>query len=335
MSKNKNIKILVCYHKKDKLFKNNVLVPIHCGRKLACQASKDGKISKKDYQWLLDNMIGDDTGENISELNREVNEMSAIYWAWKNYDKLGNPDYIGLCHYRRLFDFSYIIKTPLFNYLDNLGLNEKCLNKLLKNYDFVYREGFKIKDNNLHTFEPYQVNVNLSESYHQLLFEEYIKFKKEQIFYCNSMFIMKKEDFFSYCEEIFTLMFDFLNKPKNEINNKFLNWHKENHSKYYEEALNNSKKNNNYHPRLTGYMMEYISCFYFMYLREKYKERALPGSIVTLYKKTLSKKILNFIFFIENKYINNKKYKHITLVGLKFKIPVKNKFVQNYVEKCQ
>lgn len=150
----KSIKILVCYHKKDRLFKNEILVPIHCGRALACEASKDGKISKKDYQWMIDNMIGDDTGENISKLNRDVNEMSAIYWAWKNYDKLGNPDYIGLCHYRRIFDFSDVIKTPIIDFLDNMGLNKKLINQILNKYDFIYRAGLNITDNTLHTFEP-------------------------------------------------------------------------------------------------------------------------------------------------------------------------------------
>lgn len=41
----KNIKILVCYHKKDKLYKNDVLVPIHCGRAVAKEKSKDGIVS--------------------------------------------------------------------------------------------------------------------------------------------------------------------------------------------------------------------------------------------------------------------------------------------------
>ena len=98
-----NIKILVGYHKPAKLYKSDIYVPIHLGRALATEASKDGKMSQEDYQWMLDNMIGDDTGDNISELNRYFCELTAIYWAWKNYDKLGNPDYIGLCHYRRLF----------------------------------------------------------------------------------------------------------------------------------------------------------------------------------------------------------------------------------------
>ena len=102
---------------------------------------------------MLDNMIGDDTGDNISELNRDVNEWSAIYWVWKNYDKIDNPDYIGLCHYRRLFDFSDVIKTSNNSLLNRLGLNKKDLNKLLSKYDFVYREGFKVQDNTIHTFD--------------------------------------------------------------------------------------------------------------------------------------------------------------------------------------
>lgn len=55
--------------------------------------------------WLTSNMIGDDTGDNISHKNSSYNELTAVYWAWKNYDKLGNPDYIGLMHYRRHFIF--------------------------------------------------------------------------------------------------------------------------------------------------------------------------------------------------------------------------------------
>ena len=45
---------------------------------------------------------GDNTGDNISEKNQSYCELTGIYWAWKN---LKNVDYIGLCHYRRYFDF--------------------------------------------------------------------------------------------------------------------------------------------------------------------------------------------------------------------------------------
>ena len=314
-SKYPNIKILVCYHKKDKLFKNDVLVPIHCGRALACEASKDGKMSEKDYQWMIDNMIGDDTGDNISKLNREVNEMSAIYWAWRNYAKLGNPDYIGLMHYRRLFDFSNDIKTLSYSTLNKLGLNLKSLRKVFSKYDFVCREGFEISDSSIHTFELYQISVNLSESYHPVLFKQYEKFKKEQIFYCNSMFIMNKDDFFEFCEEVMPVMFDFLNKPKLEVNNNFLNKAKEYLS---EENFNILKQkadlNGNWYPRMTAYMMEYISSFYFNELKERYKNKALSGKIYNTEMQT-KYTFLEHIFSVKNSL--DRKHKIISILGVK------------------
>ena len=61
-----SIKILVAYHKKSPLFKNDIVIPIHAGRAVAKVKSKDGVISDQDFEWLMKNMIGDDTGENIS-----------------------------------------------------------------------------------------------------------------------------------------------------------------------------------------------------------------------------------------------------------------------------
>lgn len=36
-------------------------------------------------------------------MNSELNELTSIYWAWKNYDWTGT-DFIGFNHYRRFFD---------------------------------------------------------------------------------------------------------------------------------------------------------------------------------------------------------------------------------------
>lgn len=79
------IKIYVAYHKDSPIIENSIFTPIQVGR-----ANSTEKL----------NMIGDDTGVNISNKNPIYCEMSAIYWAWKN-DVYS--DFVGLCHYRRIF----------------------------------------------------------------------------------------------------------------------------------------------------------------------------------------------------------------------------------------
>lgn len=54
-------------------------------------------------------MIRDDIMDNISWMNPYYSEYTCLYWAWKNYDMIGNPEYIGFNQYGRLFnDIDYI-----------------------------------------------------------------------------------------------------------------------------------------------------------------------------------------------------------------------------------
>ena len=61
-------------------------------------------------------MQKDNVGDNISWMNNFVGPLTCMYWAWKNLNVLGNPEYIGLNHYRRLF--------PIRQYTDTLDKND-------------------------------------------------------------------------------------------------------------------------------------------------------------------------------------------------------------------
>lgn len=83
---NKSIKVIVATHKPYEMPTDKMYLPIHVGA-----AGKESI----GYQ-------RDDEGENISSLNPYFCELTGFYWAWKNL----KDDYIGLVHYRRLFEMN-------------------------------------------------------------------------------------------------------------------------------------------------------------------------------------------------------------------------------------
>ena len=78
-----DIRIFVSCHKAFPVPEGGLLYPIHVGAALADRP--------------LDGYIRDDSGENISRLNRRYCELTGQYWAWKNED----AEYYGFFHYRR------------------------------------------------------------------------------------------------------------------------------------------------------------------------------------------------------------------------------------------
>lgn len=272
--KEEKVKILVCYHKKDILFKNDILTPIHCRRALACEASKDGKMSQEDYEWLLENTIGDDTGDNISKLNRCFNEMTAIYWAWKNYDKLGNPDYIGLCHYRTFLDITH--KSDKDHSSQRIFNIEKNIFNYLSTYDIL-----SIKDRYVEKKRQTSVNfdwaapfIELSENFYPDLYKQYKLFQKNHKAIFGNIFVMKKELFFQYCKICFDCLF----------------------KAYQHEEM---KK-----PRLIGYCSEWISNFVIKSLVVKGAKITQFNylSILNDFKYLAKSSFKTFIPFLGNQY---------------------------------
>lgn len=228
------LKILVSYHKPSTLLKNNIFVPIHLGRALANKISKDDIYDKFELEWLLSNMIGDDTGDNISYKNLELCELTGIYLAWKNLEKLNNPDYIGFMHYRRhlCFDLNCdeeVADTGLLNseilndeYLIKYGLTEQNIEELTNKYDIILGEKVdvtrmakkstydfykNISPNILH-IEDYELVLDLVEK----LYPEYSysirEYSASPYAYFANIFILKKDLFQEYAQWLFSIIFE-------------------------------------------------------------------------------------------------------------------------------
>ena len=234
----KNIKILVGYHKPSYLFKNDIFVPIHAGRAVSNIESKDGISTDKDTKWLLKNTIGDDTGDNISKKNREFCECTVLYWAWKNYNKLGNPDYIGFMQYRRHFilkdnifetkdldqyEKAYATRRiiyPCKNYEQIIGIDKKNMNLLLDTYGGIYTNPCNLRIVNIKNLrDDYSlkipgVNVKdfdimidiVTKMYPDMA--DYIRTRVTQpLKSCFQMWILPKNIFFEYMEFLFSVLF--------------------------------------------------------------------------------------------------------------------------------
>ena len=182
-------------------------------------------------------IIGDDTGENISSRNNYYSELTGIYWVWKNQ----HADIIGSCHYRRFFTnkkepISYQIKRLLYYlvglhrkrfgliYTSNVKLFErKILNRteileILETYDAIFPQRRKFR---------YSVREHYRR-YHDLreldLIEEILREKCPEYLpafesvmngnrlYANNMFILRKPDYNRFMEWWFEILFEFENR---------------------------------------------------------------------------------------------------------------------------
>ena len=82
-----------------------------------------GRAGKEDLGYL-----GDDTGDNISRLNPYLNEVTALYWMWKNTKHTS----LGFCQYRRFFTTA---DDKTFSY-DKILTADDAL-KILERHDII------------------------------------------------------------------------------------------------------------------------------------------------------------------------------------------------------
>ena len=84
LKQEETLRIFVATHVAFQPPQNPIYIPLHVGRS-----------GKQDLGY-----IGDNIGENISDLNYLYGELTGLYWIWQNVEGI---KYVGLCHYRRYF----------------------------------------------------------------------------------------------------------------------------------------------------------------------------------------------------------------------------------------
>lgn len=188
----------------------SIYIPLRCGNALNPTHDKT--------------FLGDDTGDNISSFNPLVNEMTGIYWTAKNYDKIGDPDFIGFNHYRRylqwhpsvlrdnvLISTSHLLRRPLRN--DYLFVNDEITELLISRFKKDFPE--------YSTFDAY--------------------WKSHTAYYSN-LFISDRKTFFRYAGFIERMIrWTFVLNAANTID---------------------LTKLSPYHKRVYGFMLEHLTSFW-------------------------------------------------------------------------
>lgn len=151
--------------------------------------------------------IYDDQGDNISYLNREFCELTALYWLWKNSD----DDLIGISHYRRYFKSK--VESGGFKELSIYNHNDlSCVNI---DIDIIIPR--KISLGRLSLIQQYYCShyikdIVLVRNCINKLFPDYVvsfdKVMKQNTLHPYNMMIAKREIYNEYCEWLFTILFE-------------------------------------------------------------------------------------------------------------------------------
>lgn len=253
------LKILVSYIKPSFLFKSDILTPIHLGRDVATDISKDGKLSETDLHWLIQNCIGDnDFVENISKVNRSVGFLTGTYWAWKNYEKLGNPEYFGSFGYRRLFMPNFLKKIQ--NY--DLIIPKRDIQKPNLQDFFIQSHGQK----------AYETMRDVVARLYPDMICDWDAYMQLNSGYMFEIYVLKKELFFDFCQWIFPLLFEILKSdisalmPSGAEKDKIVRFFADTKAEY----LCNYDNFELYQKRSVGFMMERLTGFYLEMLSKRY-----------------------------------------------------------------
>lgn len=147
--------------------------------------------------------------DNINYLNPYINEATALYDIWKNY----NDNIVGLVHYRRFF-----VK-------DNEYLSLEDAKTILNDYDIIITNNVKFERgiyDQLRLEMPNDKERLILDKYYNQLCKIEPKLKdyfNEKEFAPKEMFVCKKELIDKYCEWLFSFIIPITEKFVKEDGN--------------------------------------------------------------------------------------------------------------------
>jgi hypothetical protein len=191
-----DIKIIIATHKKYQMPTDKMYLPLHVGRE-----------GKSDMGY-----VGDNTGDNVSDTNPRLCELTGIYWAWKNL----KADYIGLVHYRRYFTNKSILHRVGKDKFQCI-ISSKEAESILNKYDLILPRQRKYYIESLyshfvHLPYTYEKDIEILRDVIKELSSDYLDafdiVMHRTHAHMFNMFIMKKEWFDKYCEWLFPIIFE-------------------------------------------------------------------------------------------------------------------------------
>ncbi len=189
-----DVKIIIAAHKKYRMPQDDIYVPLHVGA--------EGK-DLIGYQ-------GDNTGDNISNLNPYFCELTGMYWMWKNL----KADYLGLAHYRRHF----CLKRKKVDGEEAKWksiLSSKEAQALCKQYDVIVpaKRHYVIETlashyAHTHYAEHLEKTRGIIKAKYPKYLESYDRQLKKTSGYMFNMFIMRSDLVDEYCQFLFDVLFE-------------------------------------------------------------------------------------------------------------------------------
>ena len=232
------LKIFVVYYKPAPLIKTEIFEPIQGGRAISNTPSRAGKFTPEEISWLKENMIGDDTKDNISELNRYFAEITALYWIYKNT----SSPFVGMFQYRRYLSINNNANYPMVEFpsmrfrhlginhlkgfakefLRSLELEKKFILPWFATHDVLISEPIK-----LNTYEQYKeehviTDLDLALKIIKQKYPHMYDFAIENLnsqegFYPTNMFITRREILTQYGDWLFSILLPLYDEIKEDL----------------------------------------------------------------------------------------------------------------------